>query len=75
MAASLAACAPPIPPEGGPSPEEPGTPPEAPVTGQGQAAPATTGTAPNPPEVGDLVDPARLRSENWQEPWTWRPEH
>jgi FtsP/CotA-like multicopper oxidase with cupredoxin domain len=25
------------------------------------------------PEVGDLVDPSRMQSENWQEPWTWRP--
>lgn len=26
------------------------------------------------PEVGDLIDPLTARAENWQEPWTWRPE-
>lgn len=26
------------------------------------------------PDVGDLLDPEMLPSENWQEPWTWRPE-
>ena len=31
------------------------------------------GKAP-PPEVGDLIDPAFVRTETWQEPWTWRPE-
>ena len=26
------------------------------------------------PEVGDLVDPATMESETWQDPWLWRPE-
>jgi len=26
------------------------------------------------PEIGDLIDPLTARAENWQEPWTWRPE-
>lgn len=32
-----------------------------------------TGLLPTP-EVGDLVDPGRIRVETWQEPWVWRPE-
>jgi hypothetical protein len=27
-----------------------------------------------PPEVGELVDPERLQTETWQEPWVWRPD-
>ncbi len=77
VAASLAACAPPIPPEDGPSPEGPNTPPAADGANGGQSsAAATDQTAPPPPpEVGDLVDPELMRAENWQEPWTWRPDH
>ena len=26
------------------------------------------------PEVGSLIDPEMAPAENWQEPWTWRPE-
>ncbi len=26
------------------------------------------------PEASDLVDPEMVPVENWQEPWTWRPE-
>ena len=26
------------------------------------------------PEVGELVDPAMMGSETWQDPWLWRPE-
>jgi len=26
------------------------------------------------PEVGELVDPAMMESETWQDPWLWRPE-
>lgn len=29
---------------------------------------------PVPPEVSDLIDPASLPAETWQEPWVWRPE-
>lgn len=65
VAASLAACAPPVQPEPGPSPE-----------GQGsEAAAAAARAAASPPEVGDLVDPELVGAENWQEPWTWRPDH
>jgi FtsP/CotA-like multicopper oxidase with cupredoxin domain len=28
----------------------------------------------NIPEIGDLADPETMFSEDWQEPWTWRPE-
>jgi FtsP/CotA-like multicopper oxidase with cupredoxin domain len=37
---------------------------------EGEAPPET-----EVPEIDDdLVDPALLSSESWQEPWTWRPE-
>jgi FtsP/CotA-like multicopper oxidase with cupredoxin domain len=46
-------------------------------------SPATAGAEPSTisatpelsptPEIGDLVDPERIRPETWQEPWTWRP--
>jgi FtsP/CotA-like multicopper oxidase with cupredoxin domain len=26
------------------------------------------------PEIGNTIDPELFRSDNWQEPWTWRPE-
>ena len=26
------------------------------------------------PEVGELIDPAMMESETWQDPWLWRPE-
>jgi FtsP/CotA-like multicopper oxidase with cupredoxin domain len=26
------------------------------------------------PEVGELIDPATIASETWQDPWLWRPE-
>jgi FtsP/CotA-like multicopper oxidase with cupredoxin domain len=26
------------------------------------------------PEVGELIDPATMASETWQDPWLWRPE-
>jgi FtsP/CotA-like multicopper oxidase with cupredoxin domain len=32
-----------------------------------------TGLRPTP-EVGPLIDPSRVRAENWQEPWVWRPD-
>jgi len=39
--------------------------------GSGADAPANS---PKPPGVGNLVDPTKLQSESWQEPWTWRPD-
>jgi len=78
VAASLAACAPQIPPVQGLPPQ--GADPVARDTvSAAQSAeppPAEPGTPTEPtapPEVGDLVDPASAR-ENWQEPWTWHPE-
>jgi FtsP/CotA-like multicopper oxidase with cupredoxin domain len=29
---------------------------------------------PSTPDIGGLVDPARVEAESWQEPWVWRPE-
>ncbi len=78
VAASLAACAPPIPPEQYPSPEQSDAPSELDEAAGGQGStPVTdaTGAEQSPPEVGDLVDPELVEAENWQEPWTWRPEH
>lgn len=37
-------------------------------------APAVFRLPDSTPEVGGLVDPSRLQSETWQEPWIWRPE-
>ena len=42
-----------------------------------EAVPTTgrKGAQENPiPEVGELVDPAMMGSETWQDPWLWRPE-
>ena len=48
----------------------------SPVEDTPSAAGAEQGTAPmTPPDLGDLVDPTRLPTGNWQEPWVWRPEH
>jgi FtsP/CotA-like multicopper oxidase with cupredoxin domain len=38
------------------------------------AADETAAGLPLPPQPGDLVDPAILEVESWQEPWVWRPE-
>jgi len=43
--------------------------------GPATAAPETPGKKKvKVPEVGDLIDPLSAEAENWQEPWTWRPE-
>ncbi len=65
VAASLAGCA-------TPAGSEPVAPAAEPALPAEPAAPAQA--APPPPQVGDLVDPLATPSENWQEPWTWRPE-
>lgn len=42
------------------------------VTGSVPAEPASAKT--RAPDVGELINPKTARPENWQEPWTWRPE-
>lgn len=44
-----------------------------PASGQSQAG-SGAGKNQNVPAVGNVVDPASLSSESWQEPWLWRPE-
>ena len=48
-------------------------PPTAADDANGMAA-GISADAPKPPGADGIVDPARLQSESWQEPWTWRPE-
>jgi FtsP/CotA-like multicopper oxidase with cupredoxin domain len=69
MVASLAAgcAAPALMPAGGEG--EPGAVAADPGT---NAADAMQG--PKVPEVGELVDPGSMLFEDWQEPWTWRPD-
>ena len=40
----------------------------------GGCAPAVFRLPDSAPVVGGLVDPLRLQTETWQEPWIWRPE-
>ncbi len=35
--------------------------------------PSVSDAVPEGPPIGDLVNPATLHSETWQEPWVWRP--
>jgi FtsP/CotA-like multicopper oxidase with cupredoxin domain len=35
---------------------------------------ASAGSPQEAPPVGNLVDPATVEAETWQEPWIWRPE-
>jgi len=68
-AASVSGCAGRV---GGPgaSPDPATTLPVLPPAGFGSA----TGDPPDPPAVGELLDPADVPAENWQEPWVWRPD-
>jgi FtsP/CotA-like multicopper oxidase with cupredoxin domain len=65
VAVSLTGCA--------TSESKPQTPPD---TGDTAATATTPPQAKKPsiPEVGNLIDPAFVNMETWQEPWTWRPE-
>ncbi len=68
VAASLAGCATSASPEAAPSTPEPTAPAEPP------AAEPPRQEVQRAPEVGNLVGPdTPFLSENWQEPWTWRP--
>jgi FtsP/CotA-like multicopper oxidase with cupredoxin domain len=54
------------------------TPPAAPSQGSEPSADVPdrgfSENPPSPPSADGLIDPARLRNETWQEPWTWRPQ-
>ncbi|MEN8375575.1 MAG: hypothetical protein ABFS34_09015, partial [Gemmatimonadota bacterium] len=47
----------------------------APEAPEAEVPAAPSPGPPPPPEVGDLVDPAEVPMETWQEPWVWRQEH
>lgn len=59
LAASLAGCA--------------GVSPTAADDASGTAA-STPADSAKPPGAAGVVDPTKLESDSWQEPWTWRPE-